>query len=808
MEAFQVRAGRVSVEVGLDGAMTIGVVGAPAMRIGSATLGLSGASGRLTRKSVRVTRGARGAVVVEEEFEPGPIRVVRIVDASGEAVTIESRLANVSDRPFTLGEVWLLEAAGGLSLGARPRAVRVYEQGGYWARVRGLDEMGPTSQASGEQDGSQRAMSSESQYVWAAYDGQVRAALLAGFETGERWTGHIRTSSAGGAAPCGWAMGFGGGLTTIPPGAATTLEAICLMAGDDPWALLCAYGDRVRERHGVKPIEPPVSWCSWYPYRLGVTDDRAMATARIAASRLRPLGLKVIELDLGWEKQWLPSAFDENDQFPRGLRKLADDLERLGFVLGAWKAPFTISAHDPVAASHPEWLLRGEGDAGPRPTGQWFWEPHGETYALDLTHPGALAWLRERMRSLAERGVRYFKPDFIGGVTGGALTGRHDRERAAGGGAEAIRAGMRVIVEELRSRDSHALVLNCGGPDIPGAGAFPLLYTCNDTGNTGFVGWRHLEDDYGRNVAGHLWKNRRWGVLQPSCLVVGPPGGIEEARLRATATFLTGGQVDIGDDLTCLPEDRWQVLLATLPPLGRSATPLDLFEPIAASSVAYDAMAAGRGGDMEASAGGGASRVWVLPVRTEWDDWTLVGIFNYDTNDDVEYGKASITRFVLPVSRLGIGSGSDMTAFEFWSGQFAGRSPFVVPNPKGYRHPGDMQRLIRGLDAANWEVAFFGPGVRLLSLRRARPHPWPVGTSFHQSCGAELAGVVWSGDALKGRLERPAGEAGRLVVASDRGMPREARVAGRRARVHEGASGSVVLPIVAASDRTAWEMRW
>jgi hypothetical protein len=98
--------------------------------------------------------------------------------------------------------------------------------------------------------------------------------------------------------------------------------------------------------------------------------------------------------------------------------------------------------------------------------------------------------------------------------------------------------------------------------------------------------------------------------------------------------------------------------------------------------------------------------------------------------------------------------------------------------------------------------------VRLLSLRRARPHPWPVGTSFHQSCGAELAGVVWSGDALKGRLERPAGEAGRIVVASDRGMPREARVAGKRARLHEGAGGSVVLPIVAASDRTAWEMRW
>src|SRR2546425_5125641 len=33
----------------------------------------------------------------------------------------------------------------------------------------------------------------------------------------------------------------------------------------------------------------PVSWCSWYPYRLGVTEERALANARIAAKRLKPL---------------------------------------------------------------------------------------------------------------------------------------------------------------------------------------------------------------------------------------------------------------------------------------------------------------------------------------------------------------------------------------------------------------------------------------------------------------------------------------------------------------------------------------
>ena len=64
-------------------------------------------------------------------------------------------------------------------------------------------------------------------------------------------------------------------------------------------------------------------------------------------------------------------------------------------------------------SEHPEWLVQGE-DGLPFAYWEWFWEPHGKVFILDLTHPGALAWLRERIQSLTDRGVRYFKFDFIG----------------------------------------------------------------------------------------------------------------------------------------------------------------------------------------------------------------------------------------------------------------------------------------------------------------------------------------------------------------------------------------------------------
>ena len=40
----------------------------------------------------------------------------------------------------------------------------------------------------------------------------------------------------------------------------------------------------------------------------GVTEERILENARIAAKRLKPLGLSIMEVDLGWERRQLPNA--------------------------------------------------------------------------------------------------------------------------------------------------------------------------------------------------------------------------------------------------------------------------------------------------------------------------------------------------------------------------------------------------------------------------------------------------------------------------------------------------------------------
>lgn len=728
---------------------------------------------------------------------------ILIAPVADVGIRLETTLRNTSSKDVVLNHFKYLHSGdeSGVKFGADPNQMVVFEQGNYWGRVVPLISA-KTESVNAAEPGSNTANTSHtSDLVSLVYDRQVRMAFLAGFETSERWLGRISIQAKGETA-FEWDLGADGGDLLIPSGETVALETVILMAGSDPWALLERYGDVVKERHNPKmPERPPVSWCSWYPYRLAVNEEAVLENARVAAKRLKPLGLKVMELDLGWEKGQLPSAFEENDQFPHGLKWLSEQLDALGFHLGVWKAPYTISEFDPLAQEHPEWLVCGE-DGKPVSYCTWFWAPHGNCYILDLTHPGAQAWLKEKVESLRARGVKYLKSDFIGCVSYDAARRRHDPRVVAGNGTESGRIGARIIREAL----PDALLLNCGGPEMPGTGHWPLLYTCSDTGNTGFIDSAFQRENY-QNVACHLFKNFRWGILQPSCLCVGLPGTVEDARLRATVAFMAGGQIDISDTIISLPEDRWEILTSSLPVLDNTARPADLFEPVYGQEE-YDysgTCSSGPAAEAKMKAHSPGS-VWTLHVKTDWDEWDLVAVFCHDvvTPD----GKPRMSHYVLPRDLLGLASFDDLCGYEFWSRQFLGAPPKRRVNPHGYAHPGDFQDLVIGGDPDKLEIGFFGPGVKLLCFRRRREHPWIIGTSSHQSCGAELGNVEWDPGkkTLLGTVERPEGEMG-TVIFSDAGLTViSAEVAGRDVKVHPASQGAFALPVYCASKKTEWKI--
>lgn len=727
-------------------------------------------------------------ICVVSDYDTAKVKIIQkfYVNDSG-FVELHNELDNYSGKPVSLNRITLLEIGktGKTQFGSDQKIARVFQDWGYSASVKPISDLKGTI---------------SSRALMVVYNPINRMSYGAGYSTYDRWNGIINFNKNENNEISSWWTGFDGGDTLIYPGN-THLEDMVFMIDCDPWKMLEDYGDIIQRKYNIQVLdESPVSWCSWYPHRLGVCEERVLANAEIAEERLKSLGLKYMILDLGWQEGHLPSTFTENDQFSHGLKWLSEKLEDRGFSLGTWTAPYSISEFDPLCKEHPELLIKDE-NGKPKGTGQWFWQPHGDVYCLDLTNPEAQNWLRKRIESLAQRGSKYIKPDFVGIVTGSDMRNRYDRNIVAGGGIESAKIGAKLIEEAITSVDKNALPLNCG-TETAGIGHYKLLYTCNDTGNTGYVGWNHLKETY-TTVACHLFKNKRWAIIQPSCLCVGLPGTLDEARVRATATFLSGGQVDIGDELTALPEDRWKVLLATLPTLGISAKVIDLFEPITEEKLSYEGMSSGDKTEPISTSQKPNASVWHLHLENDWDKWDVVGLFDYNFGD-----KPELANFKIPLEKLNLDPTKDYWAYEFWSGQFLGKIPSTFEAPHGYLHPGDSQRLITTSDRGTLEVSFFGPGVKLIALREVKPHPWIAGTSFHQSCGMELNQVIWDKEKkeLSGTLKRPKGQQGFINVVGLGDNDYRVITSDGQVSCVKSANGSILIPIITEDDVTSWKV--
>jgi hypothetical protein len=733
-------------------------------------------------------------------FASTPVALTLTLSESPDAgVRLDGTLTNEGGAPVILGQLRLLGGTvrpGQPPFFGRPEQLRLYDgQSAYFGRVRWA-RSAPGTVRGGEAQGDAGGGGS-SQDVWLAYDTAARQAFLAGFLSSNRWQGTIHYEAAADGSES-WSVGLDLAGVTIQAGESLALEPVLVLVGPDPWRLLEEYGGRVAELHPVRlPEQSPVTYCSWYPYRLAVTQEAMLANARIAAQRLKPYGLSVMEVDLGWESGNLPSTLTENERFSHGLRWLADRLDELGLKLGVWWAPFSISEFDPVVREQPEIVVADE-QGNPYAAESWFWEPKGRVYPLDLTHPGARDWLRAGAASLVGRGMRYLKADFLGiALRPLPHSRRHDPAIIGAGGNEAQRLGLAILKEALTAPGIDGWLMNCGGANLPGPGSGNLLYACQDTGNTGNTGWEFHRNNF-HALACHLFKHRRWGILQPSCLCVGPPGTLVEARLRASIAFLSGGEVNIGDDLTTLPEDRWPVLLATVPPYGQAATVIDLFDPLPDGAAEPEETDRRKWCVEE-------GRVWHLPVKASWDAWDLVGVFDYGTLANQNRTWSKLTRLAIPLARLGLDPAANYWVHEFWSGQTVAAPAVSPPRDGTYSHLGDHRVAVARSQRDELQVTFCGPDVKLLVVRKMRPHPWPLATSFHQSGGCELEQVVWQASTrtLAGVLRRQPGEPGILHIAAAGQSPRQVLLDGQTVPFRITDTGMAV-PIICTRETAEW----
>jgi hypothetical protein len=161
-----------------------------------------------------------------------------------------------------------------------------------------------------------------------------------------------------------------------------------------------------------------------------------------------------------------------------------------------------------------------------------------------------------------------------------------------------------------------------------------------------------------------------------------------EARTLATVIALSGGITTDGDRVRDLPPSRLTMLRQTLPPTGRSAYPLDLFE-----------------NDLP--------EILTLPVERPWGCWWLVSIINWDNHTrstEVELGALG-----LPTGRYHV--------YDQWRTTYLGETDGSLAYPRHRPHETLLLLFKPVSDSPDWLTSTFhliGGSVEVVDVIRQK----------------------------------------------------------------------------------------
>jgi len=348
----------------------------------------------------------------------------------------------------------------------------------------------------------------------------------------------------------------------------------------DPEPFKVYFEAVARENEVRKRIETPLGWCSWYYYFQNITPAELRSNLD-AVNQLKPrLPLKFFQIDDGFEQD-VGSWFDFNSNFPDGVAGLAEDIRAQELTPGIWLAPFILQPRSKLIRRHPNWLLRKENGL---PVNSGFvWGGLGR--ALDLTHPDALGYVRDVIRTAVhDWGFPYLKLDFL---YAGALPGSHyDPTKTR---AQILRHALELIREEA---GTDAILLGCGCPIGPGIGIFDMMRVSADVSPewepNAFGIKKPVRNEPNMPCARNAIQNiitrapmdPHWWVNDPDCLLVRADSKLTlpEVQSLASAISLSGGAVLLSDDMSKLSEDRLKLAQSLLPVMPPNPQIPDLFE--------------------------------------------------------------------------------------------------------------------------------------------------------------------------------------------------------------------------------------
>lgn len=370
----------------------------------------------------------------------------------------------------------------------------------------------------------------------------------------------------------------------VAPGGNIESERVLLSVDHDYHQQLETYGSLIRRIHHARTTAPPLlGWWSWTAFYFGLNDGAALTNAQWESENLKPYGYDVFHIDEGYDYARGEYTTPNATLFPHGMASLEYKVRGLGLLPGIWTAPFEVSERSWVYEHHPDWLVKNA-HGQPIPAGTVVGHKD-QLYILDTTNPGAADYLQKTYTTLVhEWGIRYIKMDFM---DDSAIEGYYYRPNTTA--LEAQRIGLQIIRKAV-GNDTY--LDKDGSVMMNPVGYVDYGRISQDTGHT-----FRASRDAATGIAARYYMNRNFFVADPDAFTVSTqtfgdqtwhesktPATLNEARVSMALAAVSGGMLEIGDNLPSLENapDRVALIqnedLLDMVRLGRASVPIDLMD--------------------------------------------------------------------------------------------------------------------------------------------------------------------------------------------------------------------------------------
>lgn len=210
-------------------------------------------------------------------------------------------------------------------------------------------------------------------------------------------------------------------------------------------------------------------YTTWYNYYKNINED--IVKRDLEALSALPEKVDIFQIDDGYQLctgDWLHT---DEEKFPDGMKKLADEIHSKNMLAGLWLAPFAATKESFIYKEHKDWLVHYDnGDLYPAGT-NW-----GGFYAIDFYNKDAAEYIRYVFDTiLNEWGYDMVKLDFLYAA---CMVPVYNKSRGQ---------IMCEAMEFIRECVGDKLVLGCGVPLMPSFGKVDFCRIGADVS----LAWKH-----------------------------------------------------------------------------------------------------------------------------------------------------------------------------------------------------------------------------------------------------------------------------------------------------------------------------